>query len=142
MSQQLLQLKNNILNETFELSISKEIGYYNYFDYKIEYINNYEYKVILYYHKIIPFYISNLPNDIIREIIKFSKEYFKFEFNIFLDNNYPFVSNLIYIYNIHSNYIHNFINIISNFKKNNKLKNTNTIENIIFNIHNEIDIYV
>ena len=41
MSQQLLQLKNNILNETFELSIYKEIGYYNYFDYKIEYINVY-----------------------------------------------------------------------------------------------------
>jgi len=139
----LLQLKNNILNSSLQLNISKEIGYYNYFDYKIEYINIYNYKVIFYYYKIIPFYNLNLPNDIIRNIIKYSKEYFKIEFNIYLDNNYPCINNYIYIDNIDSNYIrnyYNYTNIINNFKILYKLKKIYKVEDIILNLHNDIKV--
>lgn len=104
-------------------------------------------KITFYYGYLFPLYIYNLPHDIIRHILLYSKEYIIIEFNVYYDNNFPYHNHIISLNNIKNN-INNGNNyeeivykIIKKHNNENEKQHMNSIlssESYTFNLDRDI----
>lgn len=93
-------------------------------------------KITFYYGYIFPLYIHNLPHDIVRTILSFSKEYVIIELNVFYDNNFPTYNHIIWANHINHNLVCETNQLEKNIKK---IIDDHNIENDKLYIMNNVD---
>ena len=94
-------------------------------------IDNYNIKIQFYYGYLFPLYIYNLPHELIKNILSYSKEYIILELNIEFDNNFPYNNHILSVDKIKNNlsYNHNILNYNINKIINEHNKENQTIFN-------------